>query len=105
MSRFDYFSYVMLVILSLLGILLYFSMRRNESTVKKFPRVFGLYIGISLFITLMLSRELFYPTTDLFSDVAIDFIISILMGSAAWFSMSFIEWVRKARKSKRDKRS
>jgi hypothetical protein len=46
MSKYDYFSYVMLAVFSLLGILLYFSMRRNESTVKKFPRVSGLYTGL-----------------------------------------------------------
>jgi hypothetical protein len=98
MSNIDLFSYVLLAVGLLLAFLLFFAKKRNKFVAQNFPRVFGLGVGIFLFISLIVARELFFPTTDLFDHIVHSFFLSLVMGVEVWIVFGITEWLGKRRK-------
>lgn len=98
MSNIDLFTYVLLAVGLLLGFLLFFAKKQNKFIAQNFPRVFGLGAGIFMFISLMVARELFFPTTDLFDHIIRYFFLSLVMGIEVWIVFGIIEWLGKRRK-------
>ncbi len=95
MTKIDLFSIALLVAGLSLGILLFFVMKQNKPLTNKWPRAFGLGAAIFLFVSLILARMLFFPTTDFFSHLTDSLLLSLVIGIVAWFGAAVNGWLKK----------
>lgn len=84
MTKKDLFTFILLTVGSVLGILLFEAIKRNKLGPKKWPRVFGVGAGIFMFISLIIAREMFMLTSELFGYMIRSFLLSLALGIITW---------------------
>lgn len=98
MSDIDLFSYILLAVGLLLAALLFFAKNHSNFLAKNWSRVLALALGGFLFISMMVARQLFFPTAVLLDYIIHSLFLSVVMGVEVWIVFGIIEWLRKRRK-------